>query len=180
MKWKMRRNTLALLLGPVGCGNWYLLKPSLYTIQHFHLRTSWQLRFLDIENKAPLYSQIMKTLSDLGDNQSIWMGERCREQELAHPVWLSKTKLPPVLPSAVAGAYHRRDHRADGVGLDLHAYHSPRAGGPRLHGCSWTIKGSHHLLGYPGNLDRCRGLYQEFCGQSPGGRRYHASAGEAK
>lgn len=37
----------------------------LYAIQHFYLRTSRQLRFLDIEYKAPLYSQIMETLSGL-------------------------------------------------------------------------------------------------------------------
>jgi ATP-binding cassette, subfamily C (CFTR/MRP), member 1 len=36
-----------------------------YFIQRFYLRTSRQMRFLDIEHKAPLYSQMMETLSGL-------------------------------------------------------------------------------------------------------------------
>lgn len=36
-----------------------------YIIQRFYLRTSRQMRLLDIEHKAPLYSQLMETLSGL-------------------------------------------------------------------------------------------------------------------
>ena len=36
-----------------------------YIIQRFYLRTSRQMRLLDIEYKAPLYSQLMETLSGL-------------------------------------------------------------------------------------------------------------------
>ncbi|KAK6449569.1 hypothetical protein FP744_10005819 [Trichoderma asperellum] len=37
----------------------------LYAIQHFYLRTARQLRLLDIEFKAPLYSKLMETVSGL-------------------------------------------------------------------------------------------------------------------
>lgn len=37
----------------------------LYFIQHFYLRTSRQVRFLDIELKAPLYSQLIETADGL-------------------------------------------------------------------------------------------------------------------
>ncbi|KAL1619695.1 hypothetical protein SLS56_010027 [Neofusicoccum ribis] len=36
-----------------------------YAIQHFYLRTSRQMRLLDIEYKAPLYSQLIETLNGL-------------------------------------------------------------------------------------------------------------------
>lgn len=36
-----------------------------WAIQHVYLRTSRQMRFLDIEYKAPLYSQMLETLSGL-------------------------------------------------------------------------------------------------------------------
>jgi len=36
-----------------------------YAIQHFYLRTSRQMRLLDIEYKAPLYSQMIETLNGL-------------------------------------------------------------------------------------------------------------------
>ncbi|KZL81674.1 abc transporter [Colletotrichum incanum] len=36
-----------------------------YAIQHFYLRTSRQIRLLDIEYKAPLYSQLIKTIDGL-------------------------------------------------------------------------------------------------------------------
>ena len=36
-----------------------------YIVQRFYLRTSRQMRLLDIEYKAPLYSQLMETLSGL-------------------------------------------------------------------------------------------------------------------
>ncbi|KAK2038982.1 ABC transporter [Colletotrichum somersetense] len=36
-----------------------------YAIQHFYLRTSRQIRLLDIEYKAPLYTQLIKTLDGL-------------------------------------------------------------------------------------------------------------------
>ncbi len=42
-----------------------LIAAAFYTIQHIYLRTSRQLRFLDIEYKAPLYSQMMETLNGL-------------------------------------------------------------------------------------------------------------------
>ena len=38
---------------------------SLYLIQKFYLRTSRQLRFLDLEAKSPLYSQFVECLSGL-------------------------------------------------------------------------------------------------------------------
>ncbi len=38
---------------------------SFYAIQHFYLRTSRQMRLLDIEHKAPLYTQLIKTLDGL-------------------------------------------------------------------------------------------------------------------
>ena len=41
---------------------WFL---ALYLIQKFYLRTSRQLRFLDIEAKAPLYTQFSETLAGL-------------------------------------------------------------------------------------------------------------------
>lgn len=37
----------------------------LYAVQHFYLRTARQLRLLDIEFKAPLYSQLMETVAGL-------------------------------------------------------------------------------------------------------------------
>jgi ATP-binding cassette, subfamily C (CFTR/MRP), member 1 len=37
----------------------------LFLVQHFYLRTSKQLRLLDLEAKAPLYSQFMDTISGL-------------------------------------------------------------------------------------------------------------------
>ena len=42
-----------------------ILLVSLYFIQRFYLRTSRQLRFLDLEAKSPLYSQFVETLSGL-------------------------------------------------------------------------------------------------------------------
>lgn len=38
---------------------------ALYALQHFYLRTARQLRLLDIEYKAPLYTQLMETVSGL-------------------------------------------------------------------------------------------------------------------
>jgi ATP-binding cassette subfamily C (CFTR/MRP) protein 1 len=38
---------------------------SVYLIQRYYLRTSRQVRFLDIEAKAPLYSQFVETLDGL-------------------------------------------------------------------------------------------------------------------
>ncbi|KND86897.1 Canalicular multispecific organic anion transporter 2 [Tolypocladium ophioglossoides CBS 100239] len=37
----------------------------LYAIQHFYLRTARQLRLLDIEYKAPLYTQLMETITGI-------------------------------------------------------------------------------------------------------------------
>ncbi|OHE98019.1 ABC transporter [Colletotrichum orchidophilum] len=42
-----------------------LLIPTFYAIQHFYLRTSRQMRLLDIEHKAPIYSQLIETLEGL-------------------------------------------------------------------------------------------------------------------
>ncbi|EXF80647.1 ABC transporter [Colletotrichum fioriniae PJ7] len=42
-----------------------LLIPTFYAMQHFYLRTSRQMRLLDIEHKAPLYSQLIETLEGL-------------------------------------------------------------------------------------------------------------------
>ncbi|KXH25809.1 ABC transporter [Colletotrichum simmondsii] len=41
------------------------LIPTFYALQHFYLRTSRQMRLLDIEHKAPLYSQLIETLEGL-------------------------------------------------------------------------------------------------------------------
>lgn len=38
---------------------------ALYAVQKYYLRTSRQLRFLDLEAKSPIYSQFLKTLSGL-------------------------------------------------------------------------------------------------------------------
>lgn len=42
-----------------------LLMAILYMMQYFYLRTSRQLRLLDIEQKAPLYTQLIETLNGL-------------------------------------------------------------------------------------------------------------------
>ncbi|TKW51275.1 Metal resistance protein YCF1 [Colletotrichum tanaceti] len=42
-----------------------LLIPVFYSIQNFYLRTSRQMRLLDIEYKVPLYSQLIETLEGL-------------------------------------------------------------------------------------------------------------------
>ncbi|KAF9876316.1 ABC transporter [Colletotrichum karsti] len=42
-----------------------LLVPVFYALQHFYLRTSRQMRLLDIEHKAPLYTQLIETLEGL-------------------------------------------------------------------------------------------------------------------
>ncbi|KAJ0323560.1 hypothetical protein Brms1b_001440 [Colletotrichum noveboracense] len=41
------------------------LVPAFYALQHFYLRTSRQMRLLDIEHKAPLYTQLIETLEGL-------------------------------------------------------------------------------------------------------------------
>lgn len=41
------------------------LLAALYAIQHFYLRTARQLRLLDIEYKAPLYTQLMETITGI-------------------------------------------------------------------------------------------------------------------
>ncbi|KAI8293031.1 ABC transporter atnG [Colletotrichum sp. SAR11_240] len=41
------------------------LIPVFYALQHFYLRTSRQMRLLDIEHKAPLYTQLIETLEGL-------------------------------------------------------------------------------------------------------------------
>lgn len=47
-----------------------------WIIQHVYLRTSRQVRFLDIEYKAPLYSQMLETLSGLATIRAFqWEGE---------------------------------------------------------------------------------------------------------
>ncbi|KAL1629110.1 hypothetical protein SLS56_005553 [Neofusicoccum ribis] len=42
-----------------------LIAAAFYFLQHCYLRTSRQMRLLDIEHKAPLYTQLMETLSGL-------------------------------------------------------------------------------------------------------------------
>ncbi|KYK57377.1 ABC transporter [Drechmeria coniospora] len=41
------------------------LLAALYALQHFYLRTARQLRLLDIEYKAPLYTQLMETITGI-------------------------------------------------------------------------------------------------------------------
>jgi ATP-binding cassette subfamily C (CFTR/MRP) protein 1 len=52
-----------------------ILLISLYFIQKFYLRTSRQLRFLDLEAKSPLYTQFMESLSGLATIRAF--GWRC-------------------------------------------------------------------------------------------------------
>ena len=48
----------------------------LYVLQKFYLRTSRQLRFLDLEAKAPLYTQFTETLDGLHTIRAFgWEGE---------------------------------------------------------------------------------------------------------
>lgn len=48
----------------------------LYAVQKYYLRTSRQLRFLDLEAKSPLYSQFLETLSGLTTIRAFgWGGE---------------------------------------------------------------------------------------------------------
>lgn len=53
-----------------------LLLLSFYLIQHFYLRTSRQIRLLDIELKAPLYTQLITTLDGLVTIRAFgWQGD---------------------------------------------------------------------------------------------------------
>ncbi|KAF6819357.1 ABC multidrug transporter [Colletotrichum sojae] len=49
--------------------------PAFYAIQHFYLRTSRQMRLLDIEYKAPLYSQLIETLEGLATIRAFKWGD---------------------------------------------------------------------------------------------------------
>lgn len=49
---------------------------TLYAVQKYYLRTSRQLRFLDLEAKSPLYSQFLETLSGLTTIRAFsWQGQ---------------------------------------------------------------------------------------------------------
>lgn len=54
----------------------------LYILQQFYLRTSRQLRLLDLEAKSPLYSHFIETLSGLTTIRALGWGERFAEQSL--------------------------------------------------------------------------------------------------
>lgn len=50
-----------------------------YFVQRFYLRTSRQIRFLDIEHKAPLYSQLIETLNGLASIRAFGWEEEVME-----------------------------------------------------------------------------------------------------
>jgi ABC-type multidrug transport system fused ATPase/permease subunit len=54
-----------------------------YFIQIFYLRTSRQLRFLDIDAKAPLFSQFLEALSGLSTIRSYGWGDSYKERNKA-------------------------------------------------------------------------------------------------
>jgi ABC-type multidrug transport system fused ATPase/permease subunit len=54
----------------------------LYLIQFFYLRTSRQVRLLDIEHKAPLYSQLIETLSGLPTIRAFQWEDRYEKKNL--------------------------------------------------------------------------------------------------
>ncbi|PGH27295.1 hypothetical protein AJ80_01005 [Polytolypa hystricis UAMH7299] len=57
---------------------------AVYLIQKFYLRTSRQLRYLDLESKSPLYTHFTETLSGLATIRAFgWQDEFC-EQNLRH------------------------------------------------------------------------------------------------
>ncbi|KAK1634372.1 ABC transporter [Colletotrichum phormii] len=70
------------------------LIPTFYAIQHFYLRTSRQMRLLDIEHKAPLYSQLIETLEGLATIRAFRWEENfekvnlCRLDDSQRPKYL--------------------------------------------------------------------------------------------
>lgn len=67
---------------------------SVYTVQRFYLKTSRQLRLLDLEAKAPLYSHFMETLSSLVTIRAFERQTAFQERQLRllkasqHPIYL--------------------------------------------------------------------------------------------
>jgi ATP-binding cassette subfamily C (CFTR/MRP) protein 1 len=59
------QTTLIGVAAPYTAISFPFLLGTLYLIQKFYLRTSRQLRFMDLEAKAPLYSQFTESLSGL-------------------------------------------------------------------------------------------------------------------
>jgi ATP-binding cassette, subfamily C (CFTR/MRP), member 1 len=55
---------------------------ALYLIQKFYLRTSRQIRFLDIEAKSPLYSQFLECLNGLATIRAFGWQQQLREKNL--------------------------------------------------------------------------------------------------
>lgn len=51
-------------------------------LQHFYLRTSRQVRLLDLESRSPLYSHFMETISGLATIQAFQWQERFRRKNL--------------------------------------------------------------------------------------------------
>lgn len=57
-----------------------LLAVIFYLLQHFYLRTSRQLRLLEIEHKAPLDTQMTETLEGLPTIRAFGREKRAREK----------------------------------------------------------------------------------------------------
>ena len=55
---------------------------ALYAIQRYYLRTSRQMRFLDLEAKAPLYSHFQETLGGLASIRAFGWGDQFTQQNL--------------------------------------------------------------------------------------------------
>lgn len=60
-----------------------LLLIAFWLIQRFYLRTSRQVRFLDLEAKAPLYTHFIETLAGLATIRAFGWEEDFRRQNLA-------------------------------------------------------------------------------------------------
>jgi ATP-binding cassette subfamily C (CFTR/MRP) protein 1 len=53
---------------------------AIYCVQKYYLRTSRQMRFLDLENKSPLYTQFSETLAGLQTIRAFgWSGDFLRD-----------------------------------------------------------------------------------------------------
>jgi ATP-binding cassette subfamily C (CFTR/MRP) protein 1 len=59
-----------------------LMLIALWVIQRFYLRTSRQIRFLDLETKAPLYTHFIETLAGLATIRAFGWEEDFRRQNL--------------------------------------------------------------------------------------------------
>ncbi|PWY72973.1 multidrug resistance-associated protein [Aspergillus heteromorphus CBS 117.55] len=55
---------------------------AVFILQHFYLRTSRQLRLLDLESKSPLYSHFLDTIKGLASIQAFGWEERFRAKNL--------------------------------------------------------------------------------------------------